>query len=103
MSPHCIRLVVESRNPHTGFWEKVAVFTPEYVYEEEIVPHWYWWTRKIRDIANCFGAYKVARVAAIKAAKNQRGEVRVKDHWNYATFGPSVEVIWKDGKFLDDH
>jgi len=42
-----------------------------------------------------------ARTAAIKAAKNLRGEVRVKEYYEFGNLGPTSEVIWKDGKFLD--
>jgi hypothetical protein len=101
MSYHCTRLIVESRNPHTGFWEKVAVLNPEYVYEEEIVPWLWFWTKKIRDIANQWAAYVAARKEAIKKAKILRGECRVTEYWAGGAFGPESEIIWKDGKFLD--
>ena len=98
---HCVRLVVESRNPHNGYWDREAVFKPEYVYEEEIVRHWYWWTKTIRDIANQYIAHSAARVAAIKKAKSLCGEVRVTEYWYSDTFYSAPEVIWRDGKFLD--
>ena len=102
MTPfHCIRLVVESRNPRHGFWERVAVFKPEYVYEDRIVPRWYWWPKKIRVLTNRGVAYIAARTAAIKQAKDQRGEVRVMEYYHHGPFDVLSEVIWRDGKFLD--
>lgn len=100
---HCIHLKVESRNPHSGFWEYVATFEPEYNYVERLIPRWYWWGKtKARVLTNAMEAYVAARVAAIKAAKNQRGEVRVKEYYDYGNLGPESCIIWKDGKFLVD-
>jgi len=81
----------------------VAVVKPEYNYVDRIVPRWYWWTKTISVITNVGAAYVAARTTAIKAAKNQRGEVRVTEYYDFGNLGATSTVIWKDGKFLDDY
>ena len=105
MTPyHCTHLEIESRNPHHGFWELVHTIRPVYVYTRIVKRSWLWF--KLPKITKTLGgdpvdAYMAARKAAIKAAKNLRGEVRVLEYYEFGNLGPASTIIWKDGKFLD--
>jgi len=96
---------VECRDRDTGYWTEEEEFKPDYRITKTVSPHrflWFTWDTTLTECHNEDEAEDVARVAALRLARDllRHSEVRVRSCDKYSDYD-SWMTVWENGKFKD--